>query len=192
MSEDRGTTIRCDRYECNATVFEADAAGARSRADRLGWTRTECGRDFCRLCTEIRNKRKSPVEIAPEGLRLFEVFDAAEAAGWERRDYDEEAGMAHFFCCGQEVEVASIIGMPYYAKCRECGTAIADIFAPHVGRGSVVMADPDKVDTEDPVCGLPNYQGICPHCRGDRDAYERELVPPFPTTRPQEADDDRG
>jgi len=41
-------------------------------------------------------------------------------------------------------------------------------------------------------CGLPNYQGICPHCRGDRDAYERELVPPFPTTRPQEADDDRG
>lgn len=32
-------------------------------------------------------------------------------------------------------------------------------------------------------CGLPNYRGLCPHCRGDQDAYERELVPPFPTSR---------
>lgn len=31
-----------------------------------------------------------------------------------------------------------------------------------------------------PGCGLPNYEGLCPHCRGDQDAYERELVPPFP------------
>lgn len=30
-----------------------------------------------------------------------------------------------------------------------------------------------------PGCGLPNYEGLCPHCRGDADAYERELVPPF-------------
>lgn len=30
-----------------------------------------------------------------------------------------------------------------------------------------------------PGCGLANYEGMCPHCRGDRDAYERELVPPF-------------
>ena len=30
-----------------------------------------------------------------------------------------------------------------------------------------------------PGCGLPNYQGMCPHCRGDQDAYERELVPLF-------------
>lgn len=30
-----------------------------------------------------------------------------------------------------------------------------------------------------PGCGLPNYEGMCPHCRGDQDAYERELVPPF-------------
>ena len=34
-----------------------------------------------------------------------------------------------------------------------------------------------------PGCGLPNYEGLCPHCRGDQDAYERELVPPFPTSR---------
>lgn len=32
-------------------------------------------------------------------------------------------------------------------------------------------------------CGLPNYEGLCPHCSGDQDAYERELVPPFPSSR---------
>lgn len=37
-----------------------------------------------------------------------------------------------------------------------------------------------------PGCGLPNYDGLCPHCRGDRDAYERELVPPFPSSVEQE------
>lgn len=36
-----------------------------------------------------------------------------------------------------------------------------------------------------PDCGLPNYEGLCPHCRGDQDAYEAELVPPFPTSDPQ-------
>jgi hypothetical protein len=35
-----------------------------------------------------------------------------------------------------------------------------------------------------PGCGLPNYEGLCPHCRGDQDAFERELVPPFETTIP--------
>ena len=33
-----------------------------------------------------------------------------------------------------------------------------------------------------PGCGLSNYEGMCPHCRGDQEAYERELVPPFPTS----------
>lgn len=33
-----------------------------------------------------------------------------------------------------------------------------------------------------PGCGLANYDGLCPHCRGDQDAYERELVPPFDTS----------
>ena len=37
-----------------------------------------------------------------------------------------------------------------------------------------------------PGCGLPNWSGLCPHCRGDQDEYERELVPPFPTSRPDE------
>ncbi len=35
-------------------------------------------------------------------------------------------------------------------------------------------------------CGLPNYQGLCPHCRGDQRAFEDELVPPFPTSIPSE------
>lgn len=35
-----------------------------------------------------------------------------------------------------------------------------------------------------PGCGLANYEGLCPHCRGDQDAYERELVPPFPSSLP--------
>lgn len=46
-----------------------------------------------------------------------------------------------------------------------------------------------------PGCGLPNYAGLCPHCRGDLDAYKRELEPPFPLFRDEEAgecdDDDR-
>jgi len=37
-----------------------------------------------------------------------------------------------------------------------------------------------------PGCGLPNWSGLCAHCRGDQDEYERELVPPFPTSRPDE------
>lgn len=40
-----------------------------------------------------------------------------------------------------------------------------------------------------PGCGVPNYEGLCPHCRGDQDAYERELVPPFATSRPAIGDD---
>lgn len=40
-----------------------------------------------------------------------------------------------------------------------------------------------------PGCGLANYSGLCPHCRGDQDAYERELVPPFPSSR-WDPDDD--
>lgn len=37
-----------------------------------------------------------------------------------------------------------------------------------------------------PGCGLPNYEGLCPHCRGDLDAYEHELVPPFESERDSE------
>jgi hypothetical protein len=36
-----------------------------------------------------------------------------------------------------------------------------------------------------PGCGLANYEGLCPHCRGDQAAYEHELVPPFETSLPQ-------
>jgi hypothetical protein len=32
-------------------------------------------------------------------------------------------------------------------------------------------------------CGLPNYQGLCPHCRGAQQAYEKEFGPLFPTSR---------
>lgn len=37
-----------------------------------------------------------------------------------------------------------------------------------------------------PGCGLANYEGMCPHCRGDQDAYEHELVPPFESSLPDE------
>lgn len=37
-------------------------------------------------------------------------------------------------------------------------------------------------------CGLANYEGLCPHCRGDQDAYERELVPPFESSIEPERD----
>jgi hypothetical protein len=30
-----------------------------------------------------------------------------------------------------------------------------------------------------PGCGLPNYEGLCPVCRGDERAYEQELEPHF-------------
>lgn len=45
-----------------------------------------------------------------------------------------------------------------------------------------------------PGCGLPNYQGLCPHCLGDAAAYEAELVPPFePIDRePETKETDRG
>ena len=28
-----------------------------------------------------------------------------------------------------------------------------------------------------PGCGLPNYSGLCPHCRGDEDDFQREIDP---------------
>jgi hypothetical protein len=32
-----------------------------------------------------------------------------------------------------------------------------------------------------PGCGLPNYEGLCPVCRGDEDAAKREGLPyPWP------------
>lgn len=37
-----------------------------------------------------------------------------------------------------------------------------------------------------PGCGLPNYDGLCPHCLGDREGYERELVPPFESSHPEQ------
>ena len=36
-----------------------------------------------------------------------------------------------------------------------------------------------------PGCGLSNYEGLCPYCSGDQVAYERELVPPFPSSVPK-------
>lgn len=42
-----------------------------------------------------------------------------------------------------------------------------------------------------PGCGLANYSGLCPHCRGDQDAYERELVPPFESSLPADQVEER-
>jgi len=35
-------------------------------------------------------------------------------------------------------------------------------------------------------CGLPNYEGLCPHCRADQDEYEGTMVPPFESSVPPE------
>jgi len=37
-----------------------------------------------------------------------------------------------------------------------------------------------------PGCGLSNYEGLCPHCRGDQPEYEEKLVPPFETSIPSQ------
>lgn len=37
-----------------------------------------------------------------------------------------------------------------------------------------------------PGCGLANYDGLCPYCRGDQEAYEQELVPPFQSSISEE------
>lgn len=37
-----------------------------------------------------------------------------------------------------------------------------------------------------PGCGLPNYEGLCPRCRGDQVEYEEKLVPPFETSVPSQ------
>jgi hypothetical protein len=38
---------------------------------------------------------------------------------------------------------------------------------------------PIRDDSSCPGCGLPNYAGLCPVCRGDYPAYEQELQPFF-------------
>lgn len=52
-------------------------------------------------------------------------------------------------------------------------------------------AMPVKDGPSCPGCGLSNYEGLCPHCRGDQQAYEDELVPPFETSRPNPQDTPR-
>jgi hypothetical protein len=150
VSVTTGTTIRCDRHDCTRTAFGANADSAAKHAAAAGWTHTDDGRDFCGSCTSIRAARKSVHDLVPEPVRLFEVFDAAEAVGWERRDGEEE-GVAHFFCCGEEVAVDSVIGYPYHARCKVCGKAIADAIGPSFGNAWMSMPDPDLVDTEDPA-----------------------------------------
>ncbi len=43
-----------------------------------------------------------------------------------------------------------------------------------------------------PGCGLPNYEGLCPHCRGDQAAYEEELAPYFGSSLPEEEEATNG
>lgn len=44
-----------------------------------------------------------------------------------------------------------------------------------------------------PGCGLPNYEGLCPVCRGDEQGYRDELQwafgPWFPDTEDAQASD---
>lgn len=155
MSEKTGTTIQCDRWTnkspCSSRVFEPTPEAAREFAERRGWTREEDGRDFCPRCSEIRANRKPPADLVPDGVRVMEPFDACEAAGFERRDYNEETGEAHFYCCGQEVEYFHFIGVPYGAKCKVCGVQVGSVFSPQFLNGAVAFFDSDKVVTEDPA-----------------------------------------
>jgi hypothetical protein len=164
MSERTGTTIRCDRYECKQDVFDESPEVARERAAAIGWTKSADGRDFCVGCSSIRAKRTKISDIAPAGVRLFTAFEAAEAAGFERRDYDEATGVAHFYCCGQEIEVSSLLGDAYAGTCKICKAAIADLLGPSIGNHTVGFPDPDRVDVEDPrswvvVADLPAIEG---------------------------------
>jgi len=163
MSERTGTTISCDRYECDSTAYGKAEDEARADARERGWERTEDGRDFCRQCVEIRARRKKVADLVPKGVRLLTPFEAAEAAGFEKRDYDEKEGVAHFYCCGTEVDVSALIGTPYGARCTICANAIADVLGPSFGNGHVAMADPDKVDTEDPRSWVvvKEYEALC-------------------------------
>jgi hypothetical protein len=51
---------------------------------------------------------------------------------------------------------------------------------------------PVRDGTSCPGCGLPNYEGLCPVCRGDEEATRRENLPyPFPdepTPQPEPED----
>ena len=48
---------------------------------------------------------------------------------------------------------------------------------------------PVKDGSSCPGCGLANYEGMCPVCRGDPEAYEYELVPPFESLEEEEPGD---
>lgn len=41
-----------------------------------------------------------------------------------------------------------------------------------------------------PGCGLPNYEGLCPVCRGDYPAYVEELQPFFGPWSPEPDEDE--
>ena len=148
MSERTGTTITCDRHSCRDEISRPTAEEAREAAQRAGWTRTEDGRDFCPRCSEIRAQRQKVASLVPPGVRLMTAWDAAEAVGWERREYDEDA--AHFLCCGEAVTVSSLLGIAYYARCGICGKAIANVTGPTFQGSTVSLPDPDKVDLDDP------------------------------------------
>ena len=154
MSEKTGTTISCDRYDCEDTAFGRTTEEARETASRREWTKEEDGRDFCYTCTKIRAGRKKPAEVVPEGVRLFLVLDAAREAGFDMHEFDQsDDDEGHYpWCCGQKAEVHSLIGSPYGVRCEKCGKAIADLFGPSFGNSWVQTCDSDKVDTEDPVC----------------------------------------
>lgn len=153
MSREYGYRIRCTNWiDCHNEIF--DTYGEANALERFGlcrWTTTEDGRDFCLGCSERRAARKKVSEIVPPGTTLYTAFDALEAAGFAKM-YETEDGEAHFFCCGKEVETTGFLGSATGAKCSICGTTVVDVTGPSFGRSTVSFADPDKVDTEDPVC----------------------------------------
>lgn len=150
MSVKTGTFIKCDHHPCGIQVFGRTVEEAERFAQEGRWSRTADGRDFCGWHTDQRAKRAPLRSLVPDGVTLRRAWGAAEAVGWEKRVDEKDENLAHFFCCGQEVQADSILGSAYQAKCKVCDRAIADVTGPVFGANTVAWPDSDKVDTEDP------------------------------------------
>lgn len=141
-----GAKLSCDRERCGWSVTADSEEKARRHAESDGWSRVGGSRDYCPSCTERRAERPKLADLLPSHT-LMAVLNAARAAGFSVRKR-EEGDDAEVTCCGEPVSVEALIG-PYFAKCKQCGAAIADAAGPSFGSGSVALMDSEKVDFDD-------------------------------------------
>lgn len=96
----------------------------------------------------LYSAKKSLQQFADENIKpelrqnLKSAAEIAVAIGWG--DPDKPV------CCGQPVNVQSMIGSPYFAECEKCGKWAAAVDGPMFsnGGGVVQFLDPDKVDLD--------------------------------------------